>query len=94
MAATAIAFVAATAANWILGRLLTFRYMKKQSLMKEAVSIYCVSIIGLLLNLLIMYVAIDHIRMNQMLAKMMATGIVFIWNFGMRKLVIYKDIFD
>ena len=58
--------------------------------------IYATSVIGLLLNWLIMWFAIDCLRMlglpsaPEMLAKIIATGVVFFWNFIIRKLVIYK----
>lgn len=89
MAATALAFVISTFANWAFGRLILFR-ASKQSTWSELAKIYIVSIIGLLFNIVIMYVEVDILLMNEMLSKMVATGIVFIWNFLIRKFVIYK----
>jgi len=89
MAATALAFVASTFANWAFGRLILFR-VSNQSTWSELAKIYVVSIIGLLFNIVIMYVEVDILLMNEMLSKMVATGIVFIWNFLIRKFVIYK----
>ena len=58
--------------------------------MKEIVSVYVASLIGLLLNLLIMWVAVDLFSCNEMVSKVVATAIVFAYNFLIRKLVIYK----
>lgn len=89
MPATSIAFIFSTFANWLIGRLVLFHETK--SLVKELVQIYLTSIAGLLMNLLIMWVAVDfHFIKDEMIAKMIATGIVFFWNFLVRKLLIYK----
>ena len=87
--ATTLAFILSTAANWLFGRLILFRD-SKQNTAKELVKIYMVSIIGLLMNIAIMFVAIEKLGIQDMIAKIIATGIVFIWNFLIRKLVIYK----
>ena len=89
MAATALAFVLSTAANWAFGRLILFRGAK-QNTAAELAKIYAVSVIGLLLNLAIMFVAVEKCGLSEMLSKIGATGIVFAWNFLIRKLVIYK----
>ena len=89
MLATALAFVLSTFANWASGRLILFRE-SKQNTWLELAKIYAVSRIGLLLNIGIMYIEVDKLLMNEMLSKMIATGIVFVWNFLIRKFVIYK----
>lgn len=89
LAATALAFVVSTFANWLAGRLIMFKPTEKR-LAKEMMQIYATSICGLLFNFLIMWVAIDGIGLPDMISKIIATGIVFFWNFLVRKLVIYK----
>lgn len=93
--ATIIAFIVATFVNWYLGRAFTFRdsaYKNKKG--KEIILVFFVSAIGLGFNLLLMYLFVDVIGMNTNLlktvAKVIATGIVFIWNFLSRKLWIYN----
>ncbi len=93
--ATLIAFVFSTTANWILGRLFTFRKSKyNKTRLKEAALVFLVSAVGLAFNLLLMFLFVDMIGMNTHLlktgAKILATGIVFLWNFLSRKLWIYK----
>lgn len=94
--ATALAFVFSTATNWFLGRTFTFKGSnlgKKKA--KEIVQVFGVSAIGLLGNLALMVVFVSVLGMNTDLlktaAKILATGIIFIWNFLARKLWIYKD---
>jgi putative flippase GtrA len=87
---TVIAFIFSTTANWILGRITTFKDKKA----KEAFLVFVVSAIGLLFNLILMYLFVTVMgfdsSLGKTLSKIAATGIVFIWNFLIRKLVIYK----
>lgn len=87
---TVIAFIFSTTANWILGRITTFKDKKA----KEAFLVFIVSAIGLLFNLILMYLFVTVMgfdsSLGKTLSKIAATGIVFIWNFLIRKLVIYK----
>ena len=93
---TVIAFIFSTTANWILGRITTFKdnntYKDKKA--KEAFLVFIVSAIGLLFNLILMYLFVTVIgfdsSLGKTLSKIAATGIVFIWNFLIRKLVIYR----
>ena len=87
--ATSLAFIFSTFANWALGRLLLFK--SNQNITKELVKIYLTSIAGLLMNLFIMWIAVDWLALGQMFSKILATGIVFFWNFLIRKRVIYKS---
>lgn len=93
---TVIAFIFSTTANWILGRITTFKdnntYKDKKA--KEAFLVFVVSAIGLLFNLILMYLFVTVMgfdsSLGKTLSKIAATGIVFIWNFLIRKFVIYK----
>lgn len=93
---TVIAFIFSTTANWILGRITTFKdnntYKDRKA--KEAFLVFVVSAIGLLFNLILMYLFVTVMgfdsSLGKTLSKIAATGIVFIWNFLIRKLVIYK----
>lgn len=89
LAATTIAFTISTFANWLAGRLIMFK-KAEQRLVKEMALIYATSICGLLFNFLIMWIAIDGVGLPDMISKVIATGIVFFWNFFIRKYLIYK----
>lgn len=94
--ATCLAFIFSTAANWFLGRNWTFKdnasYINEKG--KEVVLVFAVSAIGLLFNLGLMYIFVTVMGLNtaflKTLSKIMATGIVFFWNFLIRKFVIYR----
>lgn len=88
--ATTLAFAISTFANWLFGRLLVFRGKQTQSLLREILSIYLASIVGLLLNLIIMFVLVQLLTVGKMPAKVIATILVFAYNYLIRKLVIYR----
>jgi putative flippase GtrA len=97
MIATVLAFLFSTTANWLLGRILTFRNDQRyiHNRWKEILSVFVVSGIGLIFNIFIMYILVSLIgwdtKQLMTISKIIATGIVFIWNFLIRKLVIYKN---
>lgn len=86
--ATIGAFVISTFSNWFFGRLLTFRNAPKRNVLSELFQIYLASVVGLVLNILIMWLL--HNRIEDMLSKVIATGVVFIYNYLIRTLIIYS----
>ena len=86
---TALAFAVSTFSNWGFGKLILFR-QKSQNVAGEIFKIYLISVIGLLMNIAIMFVAIEKIGISDMVSKIIATCIVFVWNFLIRKFWIYK----
>ena len=89
LVATTIAFAVSTLSNWAVGRWIIFK-VNNTHLFKELLQIYATSIVGLIFNLLIMWILVEYFCYSDMLSKIIATGIVFFWNFLVRKLFIYK----
>ena len=91
MIATIISFVIATAVNFVLGKRMTFKKSKAElSKVKELTSVYVVSAMGLLLNVILMLIFVQTIHLPGLSSKIISTGIVFFWNFLSRKLWIYR----
>ncbi len=88
--ATIIAIVISTFSNWLFGRLITFRNATKGNVFSEILKVYMASALGLLFNVLIMWILHGWFNIWDMLAKVIATGIVFVYNYLIRILVIYK----
>lgn len=94
---TVLAFIFSTTANWILGRVFTFKNSKsyKNNVGKEAFAVFLVSAIGLLFNMFLMYIFVTVMGFDSVIgktaSKVAATGIVFVWNFLIRKLVVYRE---
>lgn len=89
--ATSLAFIISTFANWVLGRVWTFKDSRTQGIVKEIISVYITSVIGLGFNLIIMRVMVGSFGINKMLSKITATGIVFFYNYFVRKKIIYRS---
>lgn len=89
--ATATAFLLATVYHYILGNILVFssgaRYGKKS----EFALVLAVSVIGLVFNLGLMYLFVGISGQNAFLSKVLASAIVFFWNYLSRKYWIFKE---
>ena len=83
-----LSFVIATLWNFLLARKFIFN-PSSHSLIKESTLVYLVSFGGLLIDTSVLYVCVEWFECNEMIAKILATGIAFIFNFGMRQFVIY-----
>ncbi len=99
---TSIAFVLGLVVNYLLSTFWAFRNMNTKKRSTEFIVFCIISAIGLLLNDAIMlffesFLAYQ-IPQNAVLprdkyyiiGKLTATILVFIWNFGMRKLILYR----
>lgn len=94
--ATSLAFVFSTLTNLILGKIWTFKESRayEKRLLSEAMLVFLASGAGLLLNLGLMRVFVGFMGMNtpglRVLGKIIATGMVFVWNYLIRRYVIYR----
>ena len=86
--ATVIATVFSGFTNWAVGRFLMFK--STGSAPKEIGKIYLASLIGMCYNLLLMWLMVDGLGLHAMLAKVIATLLVFTWNYTISTRVIYK----
>lgn len=87
--AVVVSFLGATAVNYTLSTRFVF-VRGRHSTHKELFLLYLVSAIGLLINLLLMSLFVGRLSFPAMPAKIAATGIVFFWNFGSRKLWVFE----
>jgi len=90
--ATLAGFLLGTLTNFLLGRRSVFRRQAARGLgaVRNGIGVYITSAVGLGLNLLIMYILADRLGLVHLLAKVLATGLVFFWNFFSQKLLVYK----
>lgn len=84
-----ISFIISLIFNYILSVKWVFDVDKKQTI-KEITLFVVLSIIGLAINQLIMYIGVDKLSLYYMLVKLISTVIVMIWNFITRKIFIEK----
>ena len=84
-----LGFIIAATNNYIWNRLWTFGSESVQ-VTREYGLFFLISLIGLGLNNLIIYILHDKCRLNFYLAKILAIGCVTVWNFGMNYLFNFK----
>lgn len=80
-----ISFLLSIIVNYLLSIKWVFDIKKKQSF-KDVIIFTLLSAIGLLINLLVMYLSVEVFKIHYMIGKLMATFIVMIWNFVTRKM--------
>ncbi|SFA68910.1 Putative flippase GtrA (transmembrane translocase of bactoprenol-linked glucose) [Acetitomaculum ruminis DSM 5522] len=89
LVAATISFVVSVIFNYVLSITFVFVADKNANKFKEMVIFVIFSAIGLLLNDAIMW-GLDKVGVFYMLSKIVATGIVMVYNFITRKLFIEK----
>lgn len=87
---TIISFLIATWVNFLLGRTLAFS-KESINLSKEVLFIYFVSLIGLGINLAMMFLLVSVLGWTPFIAKLCSTWVAFFWNFFSRKYFVYKQ---
>jgi putative flippase GtrA len=91
--ANLVGLVAGLVLNYALSILWVFTACKR-TLEKKKVAEFTlftlVGIAGVGINQLLMYLMVDGLDLNEMLSKMIAAILVLMWNFGARKLILFK----
>lgn len=84
-----ISFTVSVIFNYILSIKWVFDVKKKQDV-KDFVIFIILSVIGLGINSLIMYVMVEKFEVYYMLSKIVSTAVVMVYNFITRKIFVEK----
>lgn len=76
----AIGFTIAASTNWLLNRIWTFR-SHNPHMFNEYSKFLFISIIGLGINSLVLWILTDKFKINFYLSKLGAIAVVTVWNF-------------
>lgn len=87
--ANIVGFVLGLITNYLLSKWLVFAKENSMNKVVEFITYAVIGVIGLGLDTLFMWVFTDKIHLYFMISKIIATGLVFIWNFAARK-ILYK----
>lgn len=91
LVATALAFCLSTLYHYFLGNILVFDSGSKYNKGKELSLVFLVSIMGLVFNLVLMYAFVAWLNWQPMLAKVVTSCIVVVWNYLSRKKWIFRS---
>lgn len=87
----ALAFIIGLTVNYFLSIRWVFNSRStERHQVVEFLGFAIVGIIGLGLNAIIMYLAVDYLSLHYLWAKLLSTAIVFFWNFLGRKILTSK----
>ncbi len=89
LVATAIAFLVGVTVNYFVSKKFVFT-QKKASPVAEFIEYAIIGVIGLGLTELIVYLCTDLLGFYVMLSKVVATVLVFFWNFLARRFILYR----
>ena len=88
--AAAISYVPATAVNYLLSIRFVFGSQVRFARQSEVTLVFAVSAVGLALNELLLWIAIDGLGIPLLVSKVLASGGVFLWNYGLRAYYIFN----
>ena len=77
-------FVYIASNNWVF----TKRKLKNRKTL-EFITFSIIGVIGLFLTMLFMWVFTEYFCIYVLISKILTTGIVLLWNFGIRKIILY-----
>lgn len=90
LASNCISFSVSVIYNYILSTLWVFDIKEGNHKVKEIIAFILLSAAGLGLSQLLMWLAVDIMSINYLLSKIGATGIVMVYNFVTRKVLLEK----
>ena len=91
MLCTSLAFCLSTLYHFFLGNVLVFDSGSRYDRGKELTLVFAVSIMGLVFNLLLMYIFVSLLGWEPMLSKVLTSCIVVVWNYLSRKKWIFRS---
>lgn len=87
--ANSAGFILAATSNYIWNRFWTFHSQNKQ-VVTEYLSFLLISLAGLGINNFVIYVLHGRMKLNFYFSKLIAIGVVTLWNFTMNYLITFR----
>jgi len=82
-------FIFAATSNYMLNRYWTFHSGNKE-VATEYLSFMLIALVGLGINNMVIFLLHEKLKLNFYFAKVLAVGVVTVWNFGMNFLFTFK----
>ena len=87
--ANSTGFILAASSNYIWNRYWTFQ-SENSHVVTEYFSFIIISLIGLAINNFLIYILSDKMKFNFYLSKLIAIGVVTVWNFVLNYLITFR----
>ena len=88
--AGATGFVLATVVNYLLSIRFVFESGVRFSRWSEVSAVFAVSAVGLLIHQIVLYICVEWFDAHLLTAKVVATGLVFLWNYLARARYVFS----
>ena len=91
--ANLVGLVAGLVLNYLMSILWVFTACKRILKTKKGIEFVLFALVGIAgvgINQVLMYLMVDGLGINEMVSKMIAAVLVLMWNFGARKLILFK----
>lgn len=88
--AACIGFIAGLIVNYYLGLKFVFSGVN-QATAKDFFKVAAIALVGLVLTEAGMFIGVEAIGLHYFVAKAVTAAIVFVWNFGARKTLVYGE---
>tara|TARA_B110001454_G_C12372569_1_gene289088 strand:- start:112 stop:498 length:387 start_codon:yes stop_codon:yes gene_type:complete len=85
-------FIAGVFVNYLLARRFVFYNHNKVKKSTEFFGVYLISGIGLLIHQFTIYSLVEFINSDIYISKILASAIVFLWNYNMRRKYLYGEL--
>ena len=92
LAAASLSFVAGTAVVYWVSVRHAFRYRRVTDRRAEFGYFATIGVIGVALNLFLMYALVDWLHLHYLLAKIGAAAVSFVVNFGLRRWLLFTEL--
>jgi len=84
-----LSFLSAVVLNWVLGRIVVFGVSHHHPA-KEFTMVLIASVIGLGIQLFVVYASVEFIKFYPLIGKMLSILFSFFWNYWFRAKIIYR----
>ena len=84
-----LTFIIATRVNYFLSINFVFKSGIKYKKNKELILVFLVSLVGISINMGVLYFFIEFLQFEMILSKLVASSSVFFWNYLMRRTFIF-----
>jgi putative flippase GtrA len=88
-----VGLVAGLVLNYLMSILWVFTACKRILKTKKGIEFVLFALVGIAgvgINQVLMYLMVDGLGVNEMVSKMIAAVLVLMWNFGARKLMLFR----
>ena len=90
LVSSAVSFAVSVTVNYLLSMRFVFESKEDVDRVKELIVFVALSVVGLGLNQLLMWLGTERIGVHYLLTKLVATAVVMVYNFITRKLLLEK----